>query len=262
MRALYSAAQGMKAQQFNIDTISNNMSNVNTIGYKKMRTEFKDLLYEQIKRPFNDKEKLRPTSLELGNGVSIGATLRTFTTGSFKVTELPYDLAIDGDGFFKIKDDNGRILYTRDGSFKLSSGEDSLKIVTKDGYFLQGRDGDIELGTEVKNTYISDSGEVVVERKTGEKEVVGDIDISYFTNPSGLKALGGNYYEETSASGEVIEDEEVQTSMIKQGTLEFSNISVVEEMVNLITAQRAYEINSKVIQTADQMIDLANNLKR
>ncbi len=262
MRALYSAAQGMKSQQFNLDTISNNLSNVNTTGYKKMRTEFKDLLYEHIKRKEYKDNEGRPVPVEVGNGVSVGATYRNFEMGSIKETGNPYDLAIDGEGFFKIIDDNNRVFYTRDGNFKATVTDDGIKLVTSEGYHLQGSDGNINLGTDVKSASISLGGEIVVERSTGEKEELGNIDLFAFNNPAGLEAIGNNLYKETEASGVSDSENKEKLGTIRQGKLEMSNVQVVEEMVNMITAQRAYEINSKVIQTADQMTELANNLKR
>lgn len=262
MRALYSAAQGMKAQQLNLDTISNNLANVNTTGFKKMRVEFKDLLYEQIKKSNYADNEGRPTSLEVGNGVTLGATLRSFEGGSFNITNSPYDFAIDGKGFFKVIDENGNYFYTRDGGFKTSATDDGLKLVTNEGYFVQGSDGDIVLGTDVSEFAVSKNGDIIVKRGSGVEESVGTMALTKFANPSGLESRGGNLYYETAASGEALIPEDGSAGVVMQGTLETSNVQVVEEMINLITAQRAYEMSSKVIQTADQMSELANNLKR
>lgn len=262
MRALHSAAQGMKAQQMNLDTISNNLSNVNTSGFKKMRVEFKDLLYEQVKRSNFANNEGRPTSMEVGNGVSIGATLRSFEGGSFTQTKNSFDFAIDGKGFFQIMDENGNLFYTRDGSFKTSTTDEGVKLVTNDGYFVQGEEGDVVFGDDVSEVSVKATGEVTVKRSTGEEEEVALMSLFKFSNPAGLESRGSNLYLETEASGLAIIPDDGSAGNILQGTLETSNVQVVEEMINLITAQRAYEMSSKVIQTADQMSELANNLKR
>jgi flagellar basal-body rod protein FlgG len=262
MRALYSAAQGMKAQQINLDTISNNLSNVNTTGFKKTRVEFKDLLYEQITRSNFANDEGRPTAMEVGNGVALSATLRSFTGGSFTQTQNSYDLAIDGEGFFKIKDENNNIFFTRDGSFKTSVTSEGVKLVTSEGFYLQGESGDIILGADVAETSISRDGEIRVKRTTGIEESIGLLQLVKFSNPAGLESKGSNLFAETEASGQATSPADGTAGSILQGMLETSNVQVVEEMINLITAQRAYEMSSKVIQTADQMSELANNLKR
>lgn len=262
MRALYSAAQGMKAQQVNLDTISNNLSNVNTTGFKKMRVEFKDLLYEQVKRSNFANNEGRPTSMEVGNGVALSATLRSFEGGSFTQTQNNYDFAIDGKGFFKVKDENGNMFFTRDGSFKTSVTDEGIKLVTSDGFFVQGDEGDVVLGEDVSEIAVKSSGELTVTRTSGDQERVGTMSLYKFGNTSGLESRGSNLYVETQASGTALIPNDGSAGKILQGTLETSNVQVVEEMINLITAQRAYEMSSKVIQTADQMSELANNLKR
>ena len=262
MRALYSAAQGMKAQQVNLDTISNNLANVNTTGFKKSRVEFKDLLYEQIRRSNFANDEGRPTSLEVGNGVALSATLRSFEGGSFNQTSNSYDLAIDGDGFFEIRDENNNLFYTRDGSFKTSATEAGNVLVNSDGLFLQGVDGNVVLGEEVSETSIDKNGVVTVKRLDGTEEEVATISLVKFSNPAGLESTGGNLFVATNASGESLLPDDGSAGSIMQGMLETSNVQVVEEMINMITAQRAYEMSSKVIQTADSMSELANNLKR
>jgi flagellar basal-body rod protein FlgG len=262
MRALYSAAQGMKAQQVNLDTISNNLANVNTTGFKKTRVEFKDLLYEQIRRSNFADDEGRPTSLEVGNGVALSATLRSFEGGSFTQTSNSYDLAIDGGGFFEIRDENNNTFYTRDGSFKTSATANGNVLVTSEGMFLQGENGDVVLGENVSETSISRDGEIRVKRLDGTEEIVGNLSLMKFSNPAGLESRGGNLFIETAASGIADRPDDGSAGNIMQGMLETSNVQVVEEMINMITAQRAYEMSSKVIQTADQMSELANNLKR
>lgn len=263
MRALWTAASGMKAQQLNIDTISNNLSNVNTTGFKKHRIEFKDLMYEELRTTdFNDGEG-NPVNLEVGHGVMPAATVRTFTQGSFEQTNNDLDLAINGDGFFVVRDNNDNLFYTKDGSFKLSIEDGEARLATADGYYLQSDAGDVELGSEFSEIYVSTDGVVSVKRTdTAEVEEIATLEIGRFPNPAGLESIGKNLFQETTASGEYTESFEGDAGEVLQGFLETSNVQVVEEMIKLITAQRAYEINSKSIQTADEMLQTANNLRR
>lgn len=263
MRALWTAASGMKAQQLNIDTISNNLSNVNTTGYKKQRTEFKDLFYEKLRTSDLAQGQGKPVNLEVGHGVMPIATQRSFSRGNLEQTNNDLDLAIDGDGFFTVRDTNDNLYYTKDGSFKLSVEDGVAKLATSDGYFLQAEGSDIELGENVKEINVSANGTISVKRKGEEEsEEIGKLTLSTFANPPGLEAKGGNLYVQTIASGEAIEAEDGDAGEIKQGFLETSNVQIVDEMVKMITAQRAYDINSKSIQTADQMLEQANNLRR
>lgn len=263
MRALWTAASGMKAQQLNVDTISNNIANVNTTGYKKQRVEFKDLLYETLSRNNLEGGIGKPVNLEVGHGVMPTATLRSFSRGNLEQTNNDLDFAIDGDGFFMVRDENDNLFYTKDGSFKLSVEDNEATLVTSEGYFVQSDVGDIELGEDVEEITVSPNGMIYVKRKgDDEREEYGQLTLVNFANPSGLEALGKNLYKETIASGEAIEAYEGEAGDVMQGFLETSNVQVVEEMIKLITAQRAYEINSKSIQTADQMLEQANNLRR
>ncbi|TCO78813.1 flagellar basal-body rod protein FlgG [Marinisporobacter balticus] len=263
MRALWTAASGMKAQQLNVDTISNNLANVNTTGYKKQRVEFKDLLYEQMTSKSINEGQGRPVNLEIGYGVMPMATLRSFGKGNLEQTDRDLDFAIDGDGFFTVRDENDNLFYTKDGSFKLSVDGDEGRLVTSEGYYVQAEGGDIELDGEVKEIAVASNGMINIKMKGEEEwEELGQMDLVRFVNPAGLESLGQNLYKATTASGEAIEAEEGDAGSVKQKFLESSNVSVVEEMVKLITAQRAYEINSKSIQTADQMLEQANNLRR
>lgn len=263
MRALWSAASGMKAIQLSIDTTSNNLANVNTAGYKKQRTEFKDLLYEKLNTTDFSDGHGAPVSLEVGQGVKPSATVRSFTQGNLQQTDNELDVAISGDGFFTVTDENDELRYTKDGSFKLSVADGVNRIATSDGYFVQGEGGDIELGEDVSEISISNSGMVSVKR-LGETtyEEIDTLQLAKFANPAGLKSLGSNFYEMTEASGEAIPNEDGSAGEVRQGFVEGSNVQVVEEMIAMITAQRAYEINSKTIQTADEMLQQANNLKR
>ncbi|CAH2211865.1 flagellar basal-body rod protein FlgG [Tepidibacter aestuarii] len=264
MRALWTAASGMKAQQLNMDNVSNNLANVNTTGYKKQRIEFKDLLYENIKKSNLVEGQGSPSNLQIGHGVMTSATSRIFENGNLERTENPTDLALDGKGFFAIQSPNGQNLYTRDGSFKLSVDEDTKKLVTTEGYTVLSADDDeiiIEDGQTDFN--VDAAGYITVKNADGETEELGQIKIVQFLNPSGLEATGKNLYKATGASGEeIILDEEDSETSVYQGFLETSNVQVVDEMIKMITAQRAYEMNSKSIQTADDMMQMANNLRR
>ncbi|SHH19703.1 flagellar basal-body rod protein FlgG [Tepidibacter thalassicus] len=264
MRALWTAASGMKSQQLNIDTISNNLANVNTTGYKKQRLEFKDLLYENIKKANIIEGQGSPSNLQIGHGVMPSATSRIFENGTPDRTDNPTDFALDGQGFFAIETPSGERLYTRDGSFKLSVDEDTKKLVTSEGYtVLTEDDEEIVIEDGYTDFTIDQDGNISVKNEDGEVEELGKIKIVNFLNPDGLEAVGRNFFKATNASGEeiVLEDENRNTKVF-QGFLESSNVQIVDEMIKMITAQRAYEINSKAIQTADDMLQMANNLKR
>ncbi|MCT4593944.1 MAG: flagellar basal-body rod protein FlgG [Anaeromicrobium sp.] len=263
MRSLWTAASGMKAQQLNIDTISNNLANVGTTGYKKQRTEFKDLFYEKLSKSNADESGGKPVNLEVGHGVMPIATARSFAKGNLEQTNNELDVAIDGDGFFEVRDANDNLFYTRDGSFKISVTDGEARLVTSDGYFVQSDGGDIELGEDFESINVSGSGTISVKRKgEDDAEELGLLKIVTFANRQGLEAKGSNLYGISAVSGEPVEAEEGEGGNIKQGFIETSNVQIVEEMVKMIMAQRAYEINSKSIQTADQMLEQANNLRR
>ncbi|ACB09549.1 MULTISPECIES: flagellar basal-body rod protein FlgG [Thermotoga] len=260
MISLYSAATGMSAQQFKLDTIANNLANVDTTGYKKVRAEFQDLLYQYVKNagtPTAATSSL-PTGLYVGHGVRTAATTRIFTLGNFEQTGNALDLAIAGDGFFQIQLQDGRIAYTRDGSFKIDS---EGRIVTSNGLLLVP---EITIPENAVSINVSPDGIVSAELQDGTIQELGTITLVRFVNPSGLKSIGDNLYIATPASGDPIEGVPGQDGFgaIKQGFLEKSNVDVVREMVDMITAQRAYEFNSRVIQTADEMLRTATNVKR
>lgn len=264
MRALWTAATGMKAQQLNIDTISNNLANVNTTSYKVKRMEFKDLFYANIKRSNITQDGGRPVNLEVGHGVMPVATKSDFRTSSFMETQAPFDFAINGKGFFTVEMPNGELRYTRDGSFKLSVDGDEASLVTSDGYYVLSEDDDlITFESELDNVTVDEMGYIYAQDEDGEAVELGRFMISNFMNPEGLRSEGQNLYSETQASGEamLLEAEEMDTKIV-QGYLEASNVQVVDEMVKMISAQRAYEINSKTISTSDEMMQLTNNLKR
>ncbi|MCL6449950.1 MAG: flagellar basal-body rod protein FlgG [Acetobacteraceae bacterium] len=262
IRALWTAASGMLAQQLKVDTIANNLANVNTVGFKKNRVDFQDLLYTQLRLSgaVSQQEVQLPTGLEVGHGVRPAATQRLFGQGSLQQTENPLDLAIQGDGFFQIRLPDDTVAYTRDGTFKLD-GEG--RLVTSDGYLLEW-DGD-EIPPEALMINVAPDGTVTALMPgEDEPEELGQIELARFLNPAGLESLGANLYRATPASGEAevgIPGEEGMGTLL-QGYLETSNVQVVEEMVELIAAQRAYELTSRAIQSADDMLALANNLRR
>ena len=265
MRSLWTASTGMKSQQLNIDVISNNLSNVNTTSYKGQRAEFKDLLYSTLKENNRNEGVGRPVNLQVGHGVGTVATTRNFITGGLMETQNTLDVAIEGNGFFSVQMPNDdEIRYTRDGSFKLSVEDGISSLVTSDGYYILDEDGqpiDIEEGLSDLN--IDDLGYITARDEAGETVEIARLGLTDFINPSGLLSQGKNLFSQTQASGEAtpIEADEMKSTIV-QGYLETSNVQVVDEMVNMITAQRAYEINSKAISTSDEMLQTANNLKR
>ncbi len=262
IRSLWTGASGMHSQQTNMDVVSNNLANVNTTGFKKSRAEFEDLLYATLERPEAPigAERSTPAGIQLGHGVRTSATLKDFSTGSMVETNQTFDLAIEGDGFFIIDSPDGmEQYYTRDGSFKVD-GEGNL--VTSNGLMVASFDGVID--EDVTDISISPEGEVLGTMEDGETEELGQMTLARFANPAGLEALGENRFRETASSGFPVEEfpGELGLGQLRQGFLESSNVNIAEEMVNMITAQRAYETNSKSVQSTDEMMSIANNLKR
>jgi flagellar basal-body rod protein FlgG len=257
--SMYSAATGMEAQQMNLNTIANNLANVNTPGFKRSKIEFQDLLYQNPRVSGADSGggNLVPTGVEVGNGARIAATSKVFTQGQLTNTGEKLDVAIQGDGFFEIQRPDGTKAYTRDGSFKLNS---QGQVVTADG--LPVLSGFQPIATGATSVSISQDGQVTVQTSSGSQNF--SLSLARFANPAGLKALGGNLYQETAASGtpELGKPGEQGFGQTLQGYIENSNVNIVEEMVNLIIAQRAYEINSKSIQTSDEMLQNVANMKR
>jgi len=265
MRALWTAGGGMQAQQFNVDVISNNLANVNTTGYKKERAEFKDLLYETVNRAYIIEGAGRPVNLQVGHGAAPVATVKNFSTGNLEKTDNTLDFAINGDAFFTIMTDSGEEVYTRDGSFKLSVTDEGNMLTTSDGLQVLDDSGNsIILTVDVEKITVTSSGELTYIDNDGSTVSLDQkIAMVKFPNKQGLEAIGNNMFKQTSASGApYLNEESVDRSTLQQGYLESSNVQVVEEMVKLIVAQRAYEINSKAIQSADDMLGLANNLKK
>ncbi len=261
IRGLFTAASGMTGQQFLIDTIANNLANVNTNGFKKVRVDFQDLLYQTI-RPAGsstDQNTRVPTGIQVGHGSRVADTQRIFSQGNFRLTENPLDLVIENDGFFRLQLADGTDVYSRDGSFTL---DENGQIVNSDGYMLQPS---ITIPEDATDVAVGRDGTVSV-RVAGavESQEVGQILLTDFINPAGLKAIGQNLFVQTTASGPPIESTPGRDGLgqINNGFIESSNVSVVEELVQLIIGQRAYEVNAKVVQTSDEMLQTANNVKR
>jgi flagellar basal-body rod protein FlgG len=259
IRALYSAATGMESQQLNLDVISNNLANVNTAGFKKSKIEFQDLLYDNITTPGADvgSGNVLPTGVQVGHGSNPVATSRIFTEGELTQTGERLDVAIQGDGFFEVQLPDGSLAYTRDGSLKTDS---TGRVVTSDGLPVQGGFQPIPAGTT--SVTISSDGTVTTTGGTGTQTF--QVQLTRFANPAGLQAIGRNLYTQTNASGspETGNPDENGYGSLQQGYVESSNVKVVEEMVNMIVAQRAYEVNSKAVQSADEMMQISNNLRR
>jgi flagellar basal-body rod protein FlgG len=261
IRALYTAASGMQAQQTNIDNVAHNLSNVNTAGFKKSRVEFEDLVYQQEKvagtatSPTDE----APIGLEVGLGTRPIATARDFRTGNLRATGAPLDLAIEGQGLFQVTLPDGQTAYTRAGALHLDA---EGTIVTADGYAVEPA---LTVPQNATSITVSKDGIVSV-ALSGESapQQVGTIELATFQNVAGLQAMGGNLFLVTTASGEptVVQAGQEGAGFVVQGFLEESNVSVVEEMVNMILGQRAYEANSRVVKTADEMLAEINNLAR
>ncbi|MDR3200217.1 MAG: flagellar basal-body rod protein FlgG [Spirochaetales bacterium] len=264
VRSLWTAAAGMTGQQFNIDTIANNLSNVNTTGFKKNRVDFEDLLYQTLKAAGTPATEvtLVPTGIQVGHGVKAAATQKLFGQGSLQATDSRTDVAITGEGFFRVLLYDGTYGYTRDGSFKI---DENAQFVTSQGYRLVPElilpDNFIP-----ESLTINQQGRVTVKTPaTGDDPIqVGQLELYRFINPAGLQAIGENVFKLTAASGESIAGQPGREGMgtVQHKFLEMSNVSVAQEMVNMIVAQRAYEFNSKAIQTSDTMLGIAANLKR
>ncbi|MFN3787142.1 flagellar basal-body rod protein FlgG [Sulfurihydrogenibium azorense] len=264
LRALWTSASGMEAQQTNLDVISHNIANVNTVGFKRSRANFEDLIYQDIRDPgvLSSTQNRVPAGIQIGLGVKVSDVAKIFSQGSLIKTDNPLDLAIQGDGFFKIEMPDGSEAFTRAGNFQL---DNEGYIVNPEGYRLSPNI-QISAPETVINISVSPNGKVVIVRNSGGQqttEEVGDIKLYRFMNQAGLKAIGQNLFKYTEASGEPIEGDPNTDGFgkITQGFLEASNVNIVEEMVNLIVAQRAYEVNSKGIITADEMLRTVSTLK-
>ncbi len=262
-RALRAAASGMYAQQLNIEVIANNIANINTTSFKRNRAEFKDLMYQEVAA--NPRNSNIPgivengdTMIQVGSGVKTSSTQKIFQQGDMRQTDHQLDVAILGDGFFQVRKPDGTYAYTRDGSFKISADG---SIVTTGGYILEPG---FTITDETLRITISKDGAVSLTELSGDKIELGNIQLAKFVNPAGLKALGDNLYAETETSGPPILGDPARDGFgeLNQGFLEASNVDIVEEMISMIAAQRAYEINSKTVKTVEDMLTIANNLKR
>ncbi len=261
IRSLYIAATGMEAQNLNIDVIANNLANVNTVGYKRSRADFQELMYQELKTPgaTSSEGNQIPSGIQVGLGVKPVAVQKIFQQGDYVQTGNDLDLVIEGDGFFQIQLPDGDVAYTRTGAFKMDS---EGRVVNSDGYPLEPEitipDGtlSITVGSDGKVTVLQEGSTSVTE--------IGQIETARFINPKGLKSIGKNLFLPTDSSGEATTGNAGSDGLgtIGQGFLELSNVNIVEEMVSMIASQRAYEINSKAIQASDEMLQLVNNLRR
>lgn len=260
IRALRTAATGMRAQQMNVDTIANNLSNVNTNGFKRSRLDFQDLIYQKLRvagTPTSDRQL--PSGLQVGLGVRAAASQKIFVQGVFEQTSNSLDMAIEGQGFFQVTLSDGTLGYTRDGTFKRDA---EGNVVTSDGHLLEPS---IVIPADATLVTVTPDGTVSAHiAGQQEPQILGEITLASFSNPAGLESMGRNLYRRTPASGEPISGTAGNAGFgtIAQGFVEKSNVDVVEEMVNMIAAQRAYEINSRVIQGADEMLETAGGLVR
>jgi len=261
MQALRTAATGMSAQALNVEVISNNIANMNTVGFKRQRAEFQDLLYQTLERAgaqSSDQGTVVPTGVQVGAGVKAGSVYRINEQGSLTATGGSYDLAIQGRGFLQVQMPSGELAYTRAGNL---SPDDQGRLVTHDGYPIQPA---ITIPSDATGVTISKSGQVqVTQPGSTAQNVVGNIEIASFLNESGLEAIGDNLLKETAASGAATVGTPGVNGLgsLLQGYTEASNVDAVSEITSLIVAQRAYEMNSKVITSADEMLRTASNVK-
>ena len=279
VRSLWSAATGMKAQQTNVDNISNNIANVNTLGYKTKKAEFKSLLYQTLQtKSTNNVGENKPISAQVGLGTRVSDISTSFRQGNLLASTNPYSVAIEGEGFFKVRRPDGQICYTRDGSFTVSPQGDNNILCNSDGYPLLDQYNNPIL---IPNTYkakdltVAEDGGIFLTNPDGQDQRLTmqneagetyevNIGLVQFNNPDGLDALGGNLFGVTVVSGQPMEEmftDNIEKSKTHQYYLEGSNVEVVDEMVNLIIAQRAYEMNSKMVTASDEMMQQANNMR-
>lgn len=275
MRSLWTAASGMRAQQVNVDTIANNVANINTIGYKSQQASFKSLLYQNLQsKSTNNAGEEKPVAAEVGLGSRVAAITSTFTNGNLQATEDPFSMALEGDGFFQIRTAGGELQYTRDGGFIVSPAAQGNMLCTTDGNAVLDAYGNqiILPNTQVAtDLVVNEDGTIAFPDATGNPAILTDANgrpvrfgIYQFNNPAGLAKEGSNNFSVTVASGAAVAENgnaTVQQTRVHQHYTEASNVDVAEEMVNLIVAQRAYEMNSKAIQTSDEMMQQANNLR-
>ncbi|WP_349369008.1 flagellar basal-body rod protein FlgG [Salinarimonas sp.] len=262
MRALYSAATGMMAQELNVQVISNNIANMRTTGYKRQQAHFQDLLYQTLRRAgatTSEQGTQTPAAIEVGSGVKAVSTARAMTQGNLTPTERDFDVAIRGEGFFQIRLPDGRAAFSRDGGFDLDA---QGRLVTKDGYEVEPG---IVIPQNVRTVSIGASGVVeITTADQAEPQEVGRLQLTRFVNKSGLESIGDNLFLQTAASGEPVQGNPTAEGFgsLQQGYLEEANVNAVTEISALISAQRAYEMNSRVISAADQMLQAATQMFR
>lgn len=280
LRSLWTGASGMIAQQTNVDTISNNLANVNTVGYKKETVEFKSLLYQKLQTKVTDNNgDPKPVIGQVGSGVRTSAITSRFKQGNMVSTENVFDLAIDGNGFFAVQAQNGETAYTRSGSLVWAIGAEGMSLANSEGFPVLDVNGEqisVPMGTDIDRLEVDETGKIYEkvdvkytnengeEKSKTEYEFRAQIGIVQFNNPSGMTKISGTLFQESAASGEPrmeVDDPALKRSTVRSGYLEASNVQTVDEIVNLIVAQRAYEMNSKVITASDQMLQQANNLR-
>jgi len=270
VRSLWTAATGMVAQQTNIDTIANNLANVNTNGYKTQVNEFKSLLYQNIQtKTTSANGDAKPSSAQVGLGVRNASISSIFTQGTLNATESDTAFAIDGKGFFAVKGEDGDTYYTRNGNFKFTLATSGNMLATSEGLPVLDTEGNaIVLSDEyvISKISVNKYGELEYPDEGNNLQSMGiKIGVFQFNNPNGLEKLSDSLYQQTAASGQAINEatnDNVEKSAVIQRYLEGSNVQVVDEMVNMIVAQRAYELNSKAITASDEMLQQANNLRR
>jgi flagellar basal-body rod protein FlgG len=264
LRALYTSATGMKAQELQIDNTANNLANVNTTGFKRSQVDFADLLYATLEQPGMEVAagQPSPTGLQIGTGVRAAGTTKVFTPGAMEQTGNPLDVAIEGDGFFTVQLPNQELRYTRAGAFRIDGNG---QLVTADGFHVQPPIR-IQEGIDLVTLNIGADGTVTGIRSGSPDATVnlGQLQLARFLNPAGLSSEGGNLYAETPASGVAVTGNPGLNGMgfIRQGALEGSNVAVVSELISLISAQRAYEINSRAIRAGDQMLSVSADIVR
>ncbi len=259
IRAMRTAASGMMAQQMQVDTIANNIANVNTSSFKKNRVNFRSLLYTTLREPgaATGASQMNPTGLQIGSGTEVSSSIKLFLQGELEQTGNPFDLSVQGEGFFRINMGNGEFRYTRDGSFR----KDGIGgLVTVDGFRLEPA---ITVPTDATEIVVGQDG--TVQARVGGQDALqtlGQVRLTRFANPAGLRAEGSNFFRETASSGPPEEQTPGQngTGFLRQGFLERSNVSVVDELIELIQAQRNYEVNSRTIQVSDEMLQQVSNL--
>lgn len=261
LRALWSAGTGMNVQQTNLDVIANNIANVSTTGYKKSRADFQDLMYQTLRLQGARTEGggMVPTGIQIGLGAMLSSVQKVFQQGDYQKTENELDIAIEGNGFLQVNLPSGEKAYTRAGTLKTDADG---KIVTTDGYTIEPN---LTIPAKTTSISIESDGTVTVQiQGQTAPQQLGNLELANFINPTGLRAIGKNLFMETDASGSPTTGRPGQNGMgtVLQGFLEMSNVNVMQEMINMIIGQRAYEINTKAIQAADEMLQMTNNLRR